>query len=211
MWLARLHKSLPDQSVVQITIEGALPISCEQLMEGAGFHGTGSEYVRQRTLPDIIGPSMRVLICGLNPSLNAADAGVGFVTAGNRFWPAAQAAGIVTSDRQPAEALATDRVGFTDLVKRATPRADEVTVAEFRAGVTRLERLSKWLEPEVIVMVGLGGWRGGQNRKAKAGWQTETLGGRPVYIMPNTSGINTHISLEGLTKHFLTVAQGPTE
>lgn len=209
MWFARLHRSLPADSVVELSVQGKLPISFEHLLEGAGFVGSGPEFTRERTLPDFVGPSMKVLICGLNPSLHAADAGVGFVTNGNRFWPAAQAAGIVTTDRQPADALADDRVGFTDLVKRATPRAGEITSAEFRAGVTRLERLTKWLQPKTIVMVGLSGWRGGRNRSAKAGWQAETLGGRPIYVMPNTSGINTHISLQGLTEHFEAVAKGP--
>lgn len=209
MWLARLHRSIPAGSIVELSIKGILPISAEHLIEGAGFVGTGPEFTRERTLPDFVGPGMKALICGLNPSLNAADAGVGFVTSSNRFWPAAQSAGIISSDRNPSEALADDRVGFTDLVKRATPRAGEITKAEFRAGVTRLERLTKWLEPKAIVMVGLTGWRGGRDRAANAGWQDETLGGRPIYLMPNTSGINTHVTLEGLTEHFRSVLSGP--
>lgn len=209
MWLARLHRSLPAGAVVELSIDGELPISFDHLIEGAGFHGIGPELTRERTLPDFVGPSMKILVCGLNPSLNSADSGVNFVTNGNRFWPAAIAAGVVTSDRKPSDALADDRVGFTDLVKRATPRAGEITSAEFRAGVTRIERLIKWLEPKAIVMVGLGGWRGGRDRQAKAGWQAETLGGRPVYVMPNTSGVNTHSSLEALTDHFRAVVAGP--
>ena len=63
------------------------------------------EAVRARTLPDVVGPGMRVLVCGLNPSLNAADAGVGFARPGNRFWPAAIAAGLVSVDRDPWHAL----------------------------------------------------------------------------------------------------------
>ncbi len=50
---------------------------------------------RTRTLPDTVGPGMRLLVCGLNPSVYAADAGVGFARPGNRFWPAALAAGLV--------------------------------------------------------------------------------------------------------------------
>jgi TDG/mug DNA glycosylase family protein len=46
---------------------------------------------RARTLPDTVGPGMRLLVCGLNPSLFAADAGVGYARPGNRFWPAARA------------------------------------------------------------------------------------------------------------------------
>ena len=60
---------------------------------------------RARTLPDFVGPGMRLLVCGLNPSVYAADAGVGFARPGNRFWPAALAAGLVTRDRDPRHAL----------------------------------------------------------------------------------------------------------
>ena len=56
---------------------------------------------RARSLPDTVGPGMRLLVCGLNPSVYSADAGIGFARPGNRFWPAAIAAGIVTVDRDP--------------------------------------------------------------------------------------------------------------
>ena len=65
---------------------------------------------------------MRLLVCGLNPSIYSADAGVGYARPGNRFWPAAIAAGLVTEDRDPRHALSHHGVGITDLVKRATGR-----------------------------------------------------------------------------------------
>ena len=79
------------------------------------------EATRARTLPDTVGPGMRLLIVGLNPSVYSADAGVGFARPGNRFWPAALAAGLVTRTHDPFHALRVDGVGMTDLVKRATP------------------------------------------------------------------------------------------
>ena len=57
---------------------------------------------RARTLPDTVGPGMRLLVCGLNPSVYSADAGIGFARPGNRFWPAATASGLVTQAAQPA-------------------------------------------------------------------------------------------------------------
>ena len=52
---------------------------------------------RLRTLPDTVGPRMQLLVCGLNPSLHAADTGVGFGRPGNRFWPAARSSTAQTS------------------------------------------------------------------------------------------------------------------
>ncbi len=163
---------------------------------------------RLRSLPDFVGPEMRVLVCGLNPSLHSADLGVGFGRAGNRFWPAALAAGLVSVDRDPRDALARHGIGMTDLVKRATPRAAELTKDEYCEGLTRLDRLCTWLRPEVVCMVGLSGWRAAVDRSAGAGWQQRRLGPSPVYVMPSTSGLNAHAQLPDLTEHLRVAAAG---
>jgi hypothetical protein len=148
------------------------------LMVGAGFEPDGPldddrvssvVAVRARSLPDTVGPGMRGLVCGLNPSDYAADRGVGYARPGNRFWPAALAAGLVTRTRDPLHALQTHGVGMTDLVKRATPGASALTGEEYRLGAERVERLVRWLRPEVVCFVGLQGWRAAVQRDVGAG------------------------------------------
>ncbi|HYJ73615.1 MAG TPA: uracil-DNA glycosylase family protein [Actinomycetota bacterium] len=156
---------------------------------------------RARTLPDTVGAGMRLLVCGLNPSIYSADVGTGFARPGNRYWPAALAAGLVSRDRDTRHALVAHGIGMTDLVKRATPRADALTTDEYRAGVERIERLVRWLQPGAVVMVGLAGWRAAVDRKAVAGIQPEPFGNRPVYVMPSTSGLNASSRLDDLTDH----------
>ena len=181
------------------------------VLEGAGFDvvdavpdGDGNNdwmHVlarRARTLPDFVGPGMRLLVCGLNPSVRAADAGVGFVTSNNRFWPAALAAGIVTRDRDPRHAFLHHGVGMTDLVKRASVAAKEITAAEYRAGAARVERIVEWLQPGAICFVGLAGYRVAVDRHAQPGIQPNAFGGVPAYVMPNTSGLNARFSLDDL-------------
>lgn len=231
MALAELHRSLPvGARVTSSFIRGPddhhladddLPgrnfwrWSDERLVdvfEGAGFgdvrlSGDRPRFVdavRKRTLPDYVGPDMRLLVCGLNPSLHAADAGVGFVTPGNRFWPAALEVGLATVDRDPFHALRHHGMGMTDLAKRATTRADELDPEEYRDGVDRVDRLCAWLRPEAVCMVGLAGWRTAVDRKASPGWQPRELGGRPVYVMPSTSGLNAHSTQADLTTHLHT-------
>jgi TDG/mug DNA glycosylase family protein len=153
-----------------------------------------------------------VLLVGLNPSPFAADAGVGFARPGNRFWPAALASGLVTRDRDPRHALLAHGVGMTDLVKRATARADEVTREEYRAGASRVEALVEWLLPGCVCFVGLSGYRIAVDRAAKTGWQERPFGGRPAYVMPNPSGINAHATPAVLVEHMreLLHGAGPT-
>jgi double-stranded uracil-DNA glycosylase len=188
------------------------------VLVGAGFDVTSVEPVgdevvawaaRARTLPDTVGPDMRLLVCGLNPSLYAADAGAGFARRSNRFWPAMIAAGLVCEERawDPFHLLTAHGIGMTDLVKRATVAASELTVDEYRAGVERVERLVAWLRPGAVVFVGLDGWRKAIDRKAVAGEQVDGFGGVPAYVMPSTSGLNASSQREALAAHLRAAAQ----
>jgi len=155
---------------------------------------------------------MRMLVCGLNPSLVAADAGFGYAGATNRFWAVAAAAGVVTVARQPLAGLAADGVGMTDLIKRATPNADGLTPAEYRAGADRVRRLVGWLRPGVVLFVGLAGWRAAVDRRAAPGAQPAPFGGAPAYVMPSTSGRNARTTPAELAEHFrraLALAEDP--
>jgi TDG/mug DNA glycosylase family protein len=174
-------------------------------IEAAESGASGSritvDATRDRTLPDTVGPGMRLLVCGLNPSVLSADVGVGFARAGNRFWPAAIAAGLVSRPRDARHALVHHGVGLTDLVKRATPRADELTTDEYRAGLARVSRLCGWLRPGAVCFVGLAGWRAAVDRRATAGVQADGLGETPVYVMPSTSGLNARTPPVELADH----------
>ena len=191
------------------------PDSLTRLLAGAGFDVSGAavegeriwaEAARARTLPDTVAAGLRVLVCGLNPSVVAADAGYGYAGPSNRFWRAATEAGLVTRPRDPMGCAVHDRVGMTDLVKRATPNAAVVTPAEYRAGAERVERLVEWLRPGVVLFVGLAGWRAAVDRRAAPGLQPEPFGGAPAYVMPSTSGLNAHASLADLRGHMAAAA-----
>ncbi|MDP9074533.1 MAG: mismatch-specific DNA-glycosylase, partial [Actinomycetota bacterium] len=121
----------------------------------------------------------------------------------NRFWPAAVAADLISPEaaRRPLVALARDRVGMTDLVKRATPRADQLTRAEYRAGAARLSRMMAWLGPGLVLFVGLAGWRAAIDRRARAGVQPDGFAGVPAYVMPSTSGLNAATTMAHLVEH----------
>lgn len=188
------------------------------VLAGAGFHVESIEEhgeamtVRARrllSLPDVVAPGMRMLVCGLNPAVYAAERGVGFARPGNRFWPALVAAGMADRDRDPLSLLRDHHIGLTDIVKRATPRAADLDPAEYRDGWTRLEHLVSWLRPEAVVFVGLDGWRRVVNRNAKPGWQEDAIAGVAAYLMPSTSGLNAHSRLNDFVAHFRVAAAGP--
>ena len=189
------------------------------LLEGAGFsepavaerpEGFWLSVAARRahTLPDFVCPKLRLLVCGLNPSLGSADAGVPFAHPGNRFWRAAERAGLVERDRDPWAAAALG-IGFTDLAKRATARAAELEDSEYRIGRDRVEALVRRFKPRAICFVGLQGWRTSIDAHAGPGWVQGGFGEVPAYLMPSTSGLNARSSPEELADHLARAARGP--
>lgn len=225
--LADHHRRLDTGQAALLPVTGSLaelPTDHRRrIWIGAGFTAPGPSadadsgavrLVREHTLADTVGPGMKLLICGLNPSPASAQSGVGFARPGNRFWPAALAAGLVERDRDPRHALTAHGVGMTDLVKRTTRTAAELHRSEYQAGLKRLGALVDWLQPGAVCFVGLAGWRAAADRRAVAGLQPTHLSGRPVYLMPSTSGLNAHSRLSDLTDHLRaarSVATGTTE
>lgn len=210
--LAGLQLELPVGAAVRCSLAAWPPDvpSPAEVVAGAGFVVEGARRAggrclvdarRDRTLPDFVGSGMRMLVCGLNPSLVAADAGFGYAGPTNRFWSVAVAAGVVTHPRQPLVSLAEDGIGMTDLVKRATPNADSLTPAEYQDGAARVARLVEWLRPGVVLSVGLAGWRAAIDRRAQPGPQPSPFGGVPAYVMPSTSGRNARTSPAELAAH----------
>ena len=218
--LAALHRKLGVGEHIRIQLSPRPSRAwCAQrardLMVGAGFQLQGRCTFRNecatmtveriQSLSDSVGAGMQVLIVGLNPSPYSADSGIPYGRPGNRFWPAALASGLVSTDRDVDHALSSHHLGFTDLVRRTTKRADEVSQGEFEAGFGRVSRLIEWLKPGIVCFVGLSAWRSVMNRKAVPGLQAELIGRSQVYVMPHTSGLNAHCRLEDLTGHLVKV------
>jgi TDG/mug DNA glycosylase family protein len=153
------------------------------------------------TIPDLVRPGLKVLLVGINPSLYSGWAGQHFARPGNRLWATLELAGLTPRRLHPSETteLLAAGIGVTNLVARATARADELTDDEVRAGLPGLAALAAKWQPQWVAMLGVGVWRiASGNRKAALGPQPETLGGRRVWVLPNPSGLNAHYQLADL-------------
>jgi TDG/mug DNA glycosylase family protein len=216
--LARLHAELEVNARLELLLPAAIDVeSLERALEGGGFGRAGrlradagvrrARVERLRTLCDRVRPGLRLLVCGLNPSLYAADAGMPFARPGNRFWPAARRAGLVEVERDCAAALRAG-IGFTDLVKRATRSAAELDAEEYRRGMARVSALAQSMAPAAICFVGLDGYRRALEPGARPGWLGSGFAGRPAYLMPSTSGLNARVGVAALAEHLACAAGG---
>lgn len=164
------------------------------------------------TVPDLVAPGLRVLLCGINPSLESGYRGLHFATPGNRLWPTLAAAGWTPRQLQPAEtgALLAAGIGITNLVARATARADELTDDELRAGLPRLAQVARRWQPGWVAFCGMSAYRVATGRrKAAVGPQPEPLGGRPVWLLPNPSGLNASWQLPRLAAAYAELWRAP--
>ena len=146
-------------------------------------------------LRPIGGPGLAVLFVGINPSLRSAEVGHNFARPGNRFWPTLHAAGFTPRLLAPEEdgLLPSFGLGVINIVSRPTRSASELTVAELRAGAAVVEATVRAWSPRLVAMVGVVAYRAAFARShAGMGLQEERVGGRPVWVLPNPSGLNAH-------------------
>lgn len=151
----------------------------------------------------MVADDLTVLFCGINPSLVSAATGHHFARPGNRFWPALHLAGFTPRRLLPGEdgELLRYGCGVTNLVDRPTRAASELSREELRGGVAGLERLVTRHRPKAVAMVGITAWRLAFDRKrAQLGLQPDRIAGRPVWVLPNPSGLNAHHQLPELTR-----------
>ena len=158
-----------------------------------------------RTIPDLVGPGLRVLFSGINPSLYSAATGHHFARPGNRFWPALHRSGFTDRLLHPSEQslLPAAGLGITNVVARATARADELSAAELVAGGEILAALAGRWQPEFVAVLGVTAYRTAFARpKARIGPQDERMGDVAVWVLPNPSGLNAHFQLDDLAREF---------
>jgi double-stranded uracil-DNA glycosylase len=171
---------------------------------------------RGAEVPDLVGPDLRLLFVGINPGLWTAAVQTHFAHPANRFYPALLAAGIIDRRIDPAAGMSdADRqyfvgrgLGITNLVSRASARADELSADELRAGAVLLaERVDAW-RPAVVAIAGITAYRSAFSlRKAVVGRQPEPLAGAEVWVVPNPSGLNAHDTIATLATAYREAAE----
>lgn len=181
-------------------------------------------------MPDLLTDALDVLFVGINPSVYSAERGHYFARGSNRFWPCISRsvltqrarAGLAVTLLAPEHdrALLDYGIGFTDLVKRATPKASDLTRAELAAGVAGLLAKIERYRPRVACFHGVTGYRpvhdalAGKTASVELGLQALQPAGTRLFLVPNPSGANAHFSRDQQTQWYDALAEllaGPSK
>lgn len=169
------------------------------------------ESFRDHEVPDLVAGQPKLVFVGINPGLWTAATMTHFAHPVNRFYPALLRAGIITRAVDPGAGMddedrahLTGRgIAITNLVRRATVRADELTPEELRAGGEELVEFVRRHQPAVVAVAGITAYRQafGQ-RRARVGLQPEPLAGAQLWVVPNPSGLNAHATVASLAEAY---------
>ncbi len=158
-------------------------------------------------VPDLLGWDVRLLFVGINPGLWTAAVQAHFARRGNRFYPALFRAGLIDREidasagylPQDRDHLLSRGIGITNLVRRASARADELRPAELVEGGARLLALVERVRPAVVAVLGVTAYRlAFADRAVMVGRQPGDLAGAQCWVLPNPSGLNAHETVDSL-------------
>lgn len=155
--------------------------------------------------PDIIAPGLRVLFCGINPSVYSAVVGHHFARPGNRFWKALHEGGFTSRLFAPDEDrdLLNFGLGITNVAPQATVAAADLSLNELREGGISLREKVLQYTPHTLAILGISAYRVAfEQPLATLGLQAETIGATRIWVLPNPSGLNAHYQPADLARLF---------
>ncbi len=172
-----------------------------------GFTRTELESFAGTTVPDLVGPGLRLLFVGINPGLWTAATQTHFAHPGNRFYPALLLGGVIDRPIDRGTGFTDDDrdhligrgIGITNLARRATAKASELTNDELRRGGEELRSFVREHAPVVVAVAGVTAFRTAfGNAKVTLGEQADGFEGARLWVVPNPSGLNAHETVETL-------------
>jgi double-stranded uracil-DNA glycosylase len=146
-------------------------------------------------VPDVLGPDLRVVFCGINPGRVSAAAGAHFANPRNDFWRLLHDAGFTPRELTPDEQLrALDHgIGLTNAVFRTTRGSGDLRRGDFAGAADRLESIARDLRPAWFAFVGKEAYRGAFGERPEFGLQERRLAATRLFVLPSTSPANAAV------------------
>ena len=159
-----------------------------------------------KSLPDYLRERLDIVSIGLNPSVYSAERGFYFARGQNRFWRALNASQLARGQLIPGKAaieqlFLESGIGFTDVVKRPSAGASDLTAADFRRWAPVLRRKLLRYAPRIAWFHGKLAYRNylryAEDAREEVRWgeQPRNIGRSRVFVTPNPSGANANFGL----------------
>jgi TDG/mug DNA glycosylase family protein len=175
-----------------------------------------NQHLNFETLPDYLQPALDIVFIGINPGLYSLHRGHYFARSTSRFWPAFSKSKLSQRMRRELnlEKLLPEHdsqlphfgIGLTDVVKRPSANASELTPEDFTIWIPiLLEKLRRYA-PKIACFHGLTAYRPFRSLALKSsvtapllGAQPERIGDTRLFVVPNPSPANAHFTLADQT------------
>jgi TDG/mug DNA glycosylase family protein len=156
-------------------------------------------------VPDVLGPDLEVVFCGINPGRVSAEAGAHFANPRNDFWRLLHEAGFTPRLYEPTEQfeLLELGIGLTNAAYRTTKGSSDLRSSDFTGSRQRLERMALELRPRAIAFVGKEAFRGTFRERPELGPQTRTIDDVALFVLPSTSPANAAVPYDERLKWFI--------
>jgi double-stranded uracil-DNA glycosylase len=149
----------------------------------------------ESAVPDVLGPGVRVVFCGINPGHWSARAGAAFANPRNDFWRLLHAAGFTPRQLEPAQQaeLLDYGIGLTNAATRTTRGSGDLRASDFAGARERLDAIAHDPGPSVIAFVGKAAYQGAFGERPELGLQDRALGKARLFVLPSTSPANAAV------------------
>ena len=160
-------------------------------------------------VPDVLGPGLSVVFCGINPGRWSAAAAAHFANPRNDFWRLLAEAGLTPRQLSPEEQweLLDRGFGLTNAAERTTPGSSDLRRADFAGSAERLERIAVELRPRFIAFVGKAAYEGAFRERPALGLQERRPGETRLFVLPSTSPANAAVPYEERLQWFHALAE----
>ncbi len=160
-------------------------------------------------VPDILGPGLEAVFCGINPGRASAAAGAAFANPRNDFWRLLHDAGFTPRQLAPEDqfSLLDYGLGLTNAARRTTRGSSDLRRADYEGTAERLEQLANELEPLLIAFVGKAAYEGTFRERPELGLQERRFPSTLLYVLPSTSPANAAVPYDERLRWFSALGQ----
>ena len=155
-------------------------------------------------MPDVLGPGMRLVLCGINPGRRSAAARAPFANPRNDFWRLLHTSGFTPRVFEPQEypKVLELGIGLTNAARRTTRGSGDLRKADFAGAAERLEEIARTFRPRAIAFVGKAAYTGAYGGRVELGLQARELDNTALYVLPSTSPANAAVPWEERLRWF---------